>query len=173
MGSDRFVGRIPGTILLIVGAMGAGVQSVELWNDIVGSYPFKVMDYAYFSRIGNLIALVAWIVPTGLGFFVLVGTRSLQYLAGIIPPILCPILFVILFLAHLSASPYRDQLSDMNGISGQTIGEDYLEFSLDALDMVMPVIIPYIVVAILIGIMDLLSRQAHARSSDPHPPPRP
>lgn len=84
-------------IAIAIGSVGAIGQAFMLRHELVDCYPYKMMSFPpsdFYKSIGNFGVFIAPVVATGGG---LLFGRLKFWLASIIPVVLCPILFSIVY----------------------------------------------------------------------------
>ena len=94
-------------VALVIGSIGASGQSYLLYHELVHTYPYKIMDSAFYESIANVGVYFATIVAVIVGF--LLGLRRF-WLAIVAPVVFCPLLFAAIFKAF---SLVRGQLDNL------------------------------------------------------------
>ena len=85
------------TLLFVIGSIGAFGQAYILRNELVGSYPYKMMAFppaSFYARIGNRGLLAAPVLAIAIPLFLRIAK---PYLLATIPVCLCPVLFWLIF----------------------------------------------------------------------------
>lgn len=79
---------------IIIGSIGAFGQAYMLHHELVDCYPYKMMDWNLYERIATFGIYFAPIIAIVSGFLF---SLKRFWLAAIVPVILCPLLFSVVF----------------------------------------------------------------------------
>ena len=108
---------------MLIGGIGAIGQSMLLHNTLVWSYPFKMMNMPpseFYARTGQLGAYISPIIAIAVALY-LKSTK--KYLVPIIPVVLCPLIYWLIFEISFLLSSYKGALMlerNFEGYTGET-----------------------------------------------------
>ena len=111
--SDNIKGWIFGVIGLIIGCVGAFIESWDLSSDLIYRYPFKIMSVPpaqYYVGVSNTLASFAPYLAMLIGLLFLLILKRRKVIAGIVPVITCPLTYILGLWYFVSNSSYRNQL---------------------------------------------------------------
>src|SRR5215208_7078816 len=108
---------------LIVGSVGAIGQTMILYNDLVHSYPFKLMDmpsWQFYANIGQVGVFISATIAIAAAFLF----RSIKpYITTTIPVLICPLVYWLTFELFFLFSRYRSEdmiVKNFDGYTGET-----------------------------------------------------
>ena len=120
-------------LYVAIGGLGAIGQAMWLRNDLVHSYPFKMMNmppYQFYAQIGEVGAIISPAIAITL-VFLFISVR--RYLIPAIPVMACPLLFWLVFEYFTWASPYHGAVMiqpQFDGYTGETARQLFIRASL-------------------------------------------
>ncbi len=141
-----------GAIGFIVSCIGAFIESWSLQGDLDHRYPFKIMSVPpseYYAVISHTIASFAPYLAMLAGFVSFLILRRKKILAGIIPVIACPLIYILGLWYLVLNSPYRDQLQSPINYDNSSAAMRHGEFNLGAMNILFFSIFVYLVFVIL------------------------
>jgi hypothetical protein len=94
-------------LYVAIGGFGAIGQAMLLRNDLVNSYPYKMMDlppYQFYAHIGEVGSIISPAIAITLVFLFMSVKR---YWIPAVPVVACPLIFWMVFEYFSWASPYH------------------------------------------------------------------
>ena len=120
-------------LYVAIGGFGAISQAMLLRNDLVDSYPFKMMNtpsYEFYAHIGEVGAIISPAIAITLVFLFISVQR---YWISAVPAAACPLIFWLVFEYFSWASPYHDAVMNQpqfDGYTGETARQLFIRTSL-------------------------------------------
>lgn len=123
-------------VLALVGLIGLFGEASLLHNDLVHSYPFKMMgmpSYVFYSNIGQ----VGYYIAVALGVLsILVSLKLPRFLTSALPVTICPLAYWLVFeIAHVVEGFSHEQMRERN-FDGYTGNTARYEFGFEVLSLV-------------------------------------
>jgi hypothetical protein len=122
--------------LAAMGLIGLFGEAAILHNDLVHSYPFKMMgmpSFEFYSTIGEVGYYIAVVV----GVITIIASIKLpRFLTTMLPVVVCPLAYWLVFeIAHISQGFTFDQMNQRN-FGGYTGDTARYEFGFEVLSLV-------------------------------------
>jgi uncharacterized membrane protein len=129
-----------GAVGLVVGCIGAFIESWDLRGDLDHRYPFKIMNVPppdYYIEVSNTLASFAPYLAVFAGLLLLLILKRKKIIAGLIPVIVCPLTYVLGLWYLVSNSQYRNELHNPVNYDSSTAAMRHQEFYIGALNLLL------------------------------------
>lgn len=124
--------RILFLLSILIGSIGAIGQSYLLHHELVNCYPYKMMDWEFYKVIANFGIYFSPILAVICG--ILLSLKK-QWLAAIIPVVLCPLFFSIVFkifsIMRFGTSQIENETWNFDGKNPAMAAQDFFFYSLN------------------------------------------
>lgn len=119
--------RILFFVAIAIGSIGATGQAYMLHHELVNCYPYKMMDWQFYKSIANFGIYFAPTVATIVGLLL---SLKRFWLATIVPVILCPLLFSVVFKICSILRVGGDATWHFDGKTPAMAGQDFFLYTI-------------------------------------------